>query len=58
VYFSINLLPYHDDIKEKFEDCKKELNKVLPEYEKNMNDEEMEIKVAMYFYNLSIGMKN
>jgi site-specific DNA-adenine methylase len=29
LYFSINLLPYSDDIKDKFEDCKKELNKVL-----------------------------
>jgi hypothetical protein len=55
LYFSINLLPYRDDFKDKFEDCKKELNKVLPEYEKNMNDEELEMKVATYFYYLSKG---
>jgi hypothetical protein len=29
IYYLINLLPYCDDIKDKFEDCKKELNKVL-----------------------------
>jgi hypothetical protein len=33
----------------------RKLNKVLPEYEKNMNDEELEMKVATYFYYLSKG---
>jgi hypothetical protein len=55
IHFSINLLPYRDDIKDKFEDCKKELNKVLLLYEKNMNDWELEMKVVTYFYYLSKG---
>jgi hypothetical protein len=53
LFFSINLLSYREDIKDKFEDCKKELNRVLSQYEKNMNDEELELKVATYFYYLS-----
>jgi hypothetical protein len=55
IYYSINLLPYRDDIKDKFEDYKKELNRVLPQYEKNMNDDELELKVASYFYYPSKG---
>jgi hypothetical protein len=55
LYFSINSLSYRDDIKDKFEDCKKELNKVLPLYEKNMNDEELKMKVTTYFFYLSKG---
>jgi hypothetical protein len=55
LFFSINFLQYRDDIKDKFEDYKKELNKMLPQYEKNMNDEELEMKVATYFYYLSKG---
>jgi hypothetical protein len=47
VFFSIILLPYRDDIKDKINDCKKELNKVLPLYEKNINDEELVMKVVM-----------
>jgi hypothetical protein len=36
-----------------YENCKKELNKVF--HEKNMNDEELEMKVSTYFYYLSKG---
>jgi hypothetical protein len=43
-YFTINLLPYREDIKNKFEDCKK-----------NMNVEELEMKLARNFYYFSKG---
>jgi hypothetical protein len=50
MYFSINVIPYLVDIKDKFEDCKTELNRVLSQYEKNMHDEELELKIQTYTY--------
>jgi hypothetical protein len=45
VYFSINLLLYCDDVKDKFEDCRKELNNVLPLYlSKGANKQTLKFK--------------
>jgi hypothetical protein len=52
-YFFLEFGEECDYIKDKFEDYKKELNKVLPQYEKNMIDEELELKVPSFFYYLS-----